>query len=179
MIKKIYCGLFFVSLLFSALAFAQNDQKVLFVCGGNTGRSPMAEGLANHFFNFPAQHYDAFSRGVNVNPKEITPETNSIKVMEELGISIQSHRATPVTVSDIQSAKLVLTMTQAQKDKLLSLDPSASEKIYTLSQCADGTQQDISDAYGKNLAFYRQTRIQIAEYIEMIEKNGFHCHHAS
>jgi protein-tyrosine phosphatase len=168
-----------MSFLFSPLCFAKNVQKILFVCGGNTGRSPMAEGLANNFFNFPEQHYHAFSRGVNVNPKEISPETNSIKVMEELGISIKSHRATPVTLSDINSAKLVLTMTEAQKDKLLSLDPSASEKIYTLSQCANGTQQDISDAYGKNLAFYRQTRIQIAQYLEMIEKNGFHCYHVS
>lgn len=174
--KKWLFLLFLAPSLMNSYAFAENTQKILFVCGGNTGRSPMAEGLANQLFDFPKYHYDAFSRGVNVNPKEITPEVNAVKVMEELDISIQSHRATSVTIADINAAKLVLAMTEAQKKKLLALDPSASNKIYTLSQCANGTQHDIDDAYGKDLAFYHQTRIKIAEYIQMIEKHDFQCY---
>ncbi len=174
--KKLLLCLLFTHLFFSISAFAQTPQKILFVCGGNTGRSPMAEGLANDFFDFPSKNYDAFSRGVNVNPKETTPEVNAVKAMNELHISIQSHHATPVTISDINSAELVLAMTLVQKNKLLALDPSAGNKIFTLSQCANGTQHDIEDAYKKDLAFYRLTRMQIAEYIEMIEKNKFQCY---
>ena len=156
----------------------QSAQRILFVCGGNTGRSPMAESLANDYFNFSAAGYEAFSRGVYVNPSEIMPEKNAVTVMHQWSqlSNIDAHRAQSVTASDIDSANIVLTMTATQKEKLLSLDPHAAKKIFLLCQCADGSTQDVSDMYGHNLAFYQQISKQIAHYLQLIKAHGFSCY---
>lgn len=161
-----------------SMVFAANDtQQILFVCGGNTGRSPMAESLANDYFNFPAEGWRAFSRGVNVNPNEIMPEKNTVIVMHQWSqsSSIDAHRAQSVTNADINSANIILVMTQAQKEKLISLDPQAKSKVFLLSQCADGSEKNVSDMYGHDLVFYQQTSKQIAHYLQLIKKHGFSC----
>lgn len=159
----------------SSLAATTTNDKILFVCGGNTGRSPMAEYLANDYFHFAKDGYIADSRGANVNPKELTPESYAIVAMKELGVKdISAHRATPVTKADINSAKLVLVMTEAHKEKLLKIDPTA-KNIYLLAECATGKKEDIADAYGHDLRFYENTRDTIAKYIELIQKNHMQC----
>lgn len=67
-------------------------------------------------------------------------------------------------------------MTQAQKEKLLALDPHAAKKIFLLSQCADGSIQDVSDMYGHDLAFYQQTSKKIAHYLQLIKAHDFSCY---
>lgn len=166
-----------ISLSYSSSSFAAttDSNKILFVCGGNTGRSPMAEYLANDYFHFAKNGYIADSRGANVNPTELTPESYAIVAMKELGIKdISNHRATPMAKADIDSAKLVLVMTEAYKEKLLKIDPTA-KNIYLLSECATGKKEDVADAYGHDLKFYENTRNIIAKYIGLIQKNNMQC----
>jgi len=159
----------------SSFAATTDTNKILFVCGGNTGRSPMAEYLANDYFHFAKNGYIADSRGANVNPTELTPESYAIVAMKELGIKdISNHRATPVTKTDIDSAKLVLVMTEAHKEKLLKIDPTA-KNIYLLSECATGKKEEVADAYGHDLKFYENTRNIIVKYIGLIQKNNMQC----
>jgi protein-tyrosine-phosphatase len=159
----------------SGVAWAEADQAISLVCTGNTGRSPMAEGLANQVLHFPQAGYPTFSRGVKVNPQHITPETDAVKAMRQVGVNIGAHRAKAVSVADIASAKLVLTMTQAQKASLLALDPSAADKVFSLSECANGTKQDVSDPYGHDMTAYRQARQQITRYLQQIQADDFRC----
>ena len=176
--KRLMQG-FLLFILPLSLVFSANDaQKILFVCGGNTGRSPIAESLANEYFNFSTDGYEAFSRGVNVNPDKIIPEENAVMVMHEWNknSNIDLHRARSVTVADIDSASIVLAMTQSQKEKLLALDPSAANKIFLFSQCANGSIQDVNDMYGHDLAFYQKTSQQIAHYLELIKDHEFSCY---
>ena len=158
----------------SSVSPIKQEQKILFVCGGNTGRSPMAEYLANDYFHFPGSGYIADSRGANVNPQEVMPEANAVIVMQELGVNMRGHRAAPVTQADIDSAKLVLVMTEGHKQKLQQLDPSA-KNIYLLSECATGKMIDVPDAYGHDLKFYERTRDTIKNYIRIIQKNDMKC----
>lgn len=148
--------------------------KVLFVCGGNTGRSPMAEYLANDYFHFEEDGYIADSRGTNVNSEEILPESNAVLVMKQLHIDIQKYRARAITRNDIESSKLVLAMTQSHKQKLLQMTPDA-KNIYLLSECATGKLIDVDDAYGQDIEFYEKTRDTIASYIKVIQGNGMLC----
>lgn len=158
-----------------SFAATTTNDKILFVCGGNTGRSPMAEYLANDYFHFAKDGYIADSRGANVNPKELTPESYAIVAMKEFGVKdISAHRAMPVTKADIDSAKLVLVMTEAHKEKLLKIDPTA-KNIYLLAECATGKKEDVADAYGHDLKFYENTRDTIAKYIGLIQKNNMQC----
>ena len=151
-------------------------QELLFICGGNTGRSPMAEGLVNAQLQKMHNHqYVAVSRGADVDPNAIMPEPNAVIAMQQKGIDISKHRAAEVTVADIDQATLVLTMTDVQKKTLIALDPKATAKIKTLSECASGVQQNVADPYGQALSVYVKTRNQIQGYIQQLAKHGFQC----
>jgi protein-tyrosine phosphatase len=150
------------------------DPLIMFVCGGNIGRSPMAEYMANYYFAFPTHGYQVDSRGANVDLKETHPEKNAIIVMSDLNIDLSKHRAKQIVVADINKATLILTMTKTHKNKVLALEPAA-KNVYMLSECADGTQTDISDAYGKDLFFYKKTRDQIKMYLQEIYAHKMKC----
>ena len=164
-----------LSLFISLSALATTKPAFLFVCTGNTGRSPMAEALANDVLDFDASGYPDFSRGINVNSEKTARETNAIIVMKELGADISATEAKTVTGADINASTWVLAMTRAHKEQLIARAPSAAAKIKMLSECATGREQDIEDAYGQDLSFYRQTRDQMATYIADIQEHGFTC----
>lgn len=141
--------------------------KTLFVCEGNTGRSYMAEAIALVHF----QH-DAFSRGLIIKGRE--PEKHAVTVMAELGIRHQ-HQASALGEIDLMHADLVLTMTAAQQSQLKQLYPAYSNKMKTLSACALGVNEDVLDAYGQSLSFYRQRRDQIFNYEAILAQRLWHC----
>jgi arsenate reductase len=64
--------------------------KVLFLCTGNSARSQMAEAFLRHY---AGDRFEVHSAGME--PKGINPYT--VRVMEELGISLEGHRSKPLT----------------------------------------------------------------------------------
>jgi protein-tyrosine-phosphatase len=139
----------------------------LFICAGNTGRSYMAEVLANKML-----YHDSFSRGLDVH--STTPEENATIALFQWNLE-QTHVPQQLQNQDIQNAELVLTMTEQQKKTLISRFPVYTNKIYTLSECATGAIKDIEDPHGKDLEFYQAIRNQIFEYEDMIASRGWSC----
>ena len=64
--------------------------KVLFLCTGNSARSQMAEALLR---KYASGRFEAYSAGME--PKGINPCT--VRVMEEINISLDGHRSKPLT----------------------------------------------------------------------------------
>lgn len=72
---------------------------------------------------------------------------------------------------------LILLMSAAlAKETLPMLDPGATRKIFMLSQCANGTTQDINDVYAHDLSVYQKTCKQIANYLQLIKNHPFSCY---
>jgi len=137
------------------------ESIVTFVCTGNTGRSPMAEALAENIIRQQHLNIIVQSRGVNVDPKERTPEQGTVTVLKERGIDISGHNATELTGTDIQRSTVLLTMTNKHKENILAQYPEAKGRVFTLAEYAIGKHEDLADPYGEPLEVYRKVESQL------------------
>lgn len=132
--------------------------KVLFVCTGNTCRSPMAEGIYNHLSE------GAFSRGLYAEGG--SSSENAIKAMEKMGIDIRGHISTQLTKEDVEESDIVFTMTKGHKMSILSVMPQCEEKVFTIGEYIGGS--DVIDPYGGSEEVYEACAEELYSYIERI-----------
>lgn len=141
--------------------------KVLFVCTGNTCRSPMAEGILKRIIKEKGLNMKVYSAGVAVYQGD-RASRNSIKAMNNIGIDISEHQASQISHELIEDADLILTMSNSHKDFILSSFESSKDKTFTLLEYAYKTDKNVADPFGGNLAMYEKTRDEIYEAIENI-----------
>lgn len=158
--------------------------KILFVCTGNTCRSPIAEGLLKSAAGKDIQiggKVEVSSAGIFAEDGE-PPSENAVRVLKEgWGIDISAHKAKTINPSDLAEADLVLTMTRSHRDSLLSVFPEYSSKIFALKEYlynkdtgTAGVQKgkilDISDPYGMPAEVYERCAEEIEKVLEMLLK---------
>lgn len=103
--------------------------KVLFVCTGNTCRSPMAEVLLREKGE---NRFDVQSAGIFASTG-IPANSNAIKALTTRNMTID-HRSKPLSDSLIDWADYIFTMTENHKQLLLQRFPEGYEKLYTLKE---------------------------------------------
>lgn len=139
--------------------------KILFVCTGNTCRSPMAEAILSAK-NLP--EVEARSAGIFAGSTPLSQNAQTVLLQQQISFA---HTSKPLGTEDMQWAELVLTMTHSHKMALLQAFPEAATKLYTLKEFAEGSTEDISDPYGGPLALYEQTFQELKLMIDkLIEK---------
>lgn len=134
-------------------------KKILFVCTGNTCRSPMAEALFNHEAN--ADHFSASSCGIYGDGVSRL-SANACEVLKEKGIYF-NHVSTPVSDKILSDADIIIGMTHKHATSLIAMYPEYSEKIYAMPT-------DISDPYGGDIETYRKCRDEIQECVDVLIK---------
>ena len=138
--------------------------RVLFVCTGNTCRSPMAEAIMKSK-DIPG--IEVKSAGVYALDGNEASE-NAKRVLEENEL-IHHHRAALLTESLINWSTYILTMTKGHKDIIISTFPDAVGKVFTLKEFSGGIGNvDISDPFGGPIETYRHTFSEINETIAKI-----------
>ncbi len=134
--------------------------KIIFVCTGNTCRSPMAEYLFKHLIpQEKKESFEIISSGINAYSK--MPISNHAKaLLKEKNIDASSHYSTLFSPKLADSDTLILTMTRAHKDAIVRLYPEFSLSVYTLFEYV-GEGSDIIDPFGGSLETYRACMLQI------------------
>lgn len=145
--------------------------KVLFVCTGNTCRSPMAEGILKSIAKEKKLQIDVYSAGISVFEGDGAAK-NAIKAMEKIGIDISEHLANGISRKLVKETDLILTMSISHRDFILLNFPEAVGKTSTLKDYAYKVDKSVADPYGGSLAMYEKTRDEIYQAIEKIIDNG-------
>ncbi len=125
--------------------------NVLFVCTGNTCRSPMAAALFNKIAMERNLDVRIESAGVFANDGD-GASAEAIVVMKKYDIDLLGHHSQTINTELIEKSDLILTMTAAHK---MLLDQYAKEKTFTLCEYAE-TDGDIPDPYGSDIEEYEE-----------------------
>ena len=147
---------------------SNSDLTLLFVCTGNTCRSPMAEQIFNEQARALSAH--AISAGLDAKAgSSMSPQ--AADALSSLGYTPTEHRSTLVSTEAVEEADVILTFTQDQKDEVAKRFPAAVEKLFTISEYANSTSgkhEDVSDPYGKSAEVYKETAETIDSLVELI-----------
>lgn len=128
-------------------------QNILFVCYGNTVRSPMAEGLAKN-----ALEDKAHIESAGISPSFTGAQPEAVRVMQDLfGIDISSHRT-----------RDVIDLEMDRFDWIIALDPYVYEALKSKYRWAHDLLHlwDIDDPYGKTVEDYKKCARLVQHYVQ-------------
>jgi protein-tyrosine phosphatase len=146
------------------------SRVVLFVCTGNTCRSPMAETL---FRDAAARRIgcavdEVEDRGLVIMSAGIAAmsggraSAEAVRVMGECGLDLRNHESQPLTDDLVRQADLILAMTRSHRQAIISQWPAAADRTHVLSHHG----HDIGDPVGGPVDMYRRCAQQIRGEME-------------
>ena len=147
-------------------------QSILFVCTGNTCRSPLAEGFLKKLLERNSlRRIEIGSAGLTAFPGS-PASFQALRVARENSLSLEKHQARLVTPELIDQADLIVVMEPGHRRQLLDLHPQAAGKILLLRHFAryGSRERGIPDPYGLNLEVYRFCFEDIKECVKSLHE---------
>jgi len=117
-------------------------RRLLFVCGGNVSRSPMAEAIARaELASLPRRAQSArwvvHSAGLSVPDTGTLMAAAASEALQRLGVTTGPHHATPLTADLCRQSAVVYCMTEEQRAAVVALAPELRDRTFRLDPVAD------------------------------------------
>ncbi len=132
--------------------------RLLFVCTGNTCRSPMAARWAQHMLaeRLQCRPEDLLDRGVIVTSAGTSggfggASPLALEVMRKRGVDLSDHASTALTPELVHQADYIFAMTRDHRDAILRMNPTAESKTRLLLD-----DDDVSDPMGGSAENYER-----------------------
>ncbi len=143
-------------------------KQLMFVCTGNTCRSPMAAHIAKEKLERHGRpDIEVVSRGLNVAELQEDMNPSAKKVLGEMGVDASGHKALQLTGSDVAASTLILTMTEAQAEEVRARYPAAKDKVFSLAAYTE-KGGDIADPFGSDLDAYHAAATDISDALGVL-----------
>jgi protein-tyrosine-phosphatase len=130
--------------------------KLLFVCSGNTCRSPLAEAIARHLAAERGLDLQVSSAGTGATEGSSASD-GSLLVAMERGIDLSEHRSRALDRRIVEEADVVLAMGPSHVERIRALGGGAKTFLLTDYASRGATLRPIADPFGGDLAVYRET----------------------
>ena len=136
-------------------------KKIVFVCTGNTCRSPMAEVVFN--FDYADSGYVAESAGLMADGSPMSE--NSIEALFDDGYRVRGlHPSRSLTRDIMEGADIVVGISSSHAMQIIMNYPEYAEKIYSMPF-------DIKDPYGGSLSIYKACLADIKKALAIVAES--------
>ena len=144
------------------------DYLILFVCSGNTCRSPMAASIATRILadklriqpsELPLRHIVVQSAGVHA-ARGMRATREAVEAVKAFNGELSSHLSQGASLDLLRRADVIYTMTDAHRQEVLDALPAAGRKTLRLDP-----EGDIDDPIGSGMSVYKQVAGHLADVL--------------
>lgn len=142
--------------------------NLLYVCSGNTCRSPMARAITQHLLDERGWSHVSVDSAGTAAVTGIGASENAIAAGLEEGLDLRAHQSKPLLPELMEWADLVLVMTPAQFELVTHLGNARKVALATDFIEGVGSGQAVRDPFGGAIEEYRQTLAQLRHAAESL-----------
>jgi protein-tyrosine phosphatase len=142
-------------------------KKILFVCSGNTCRSPLAEGIARKIFTERLKSPVIVSSAGSSAFEGMPASADAIRVASRNGVDITTHQSRLLNLNAVKDADLIVAMGEKHRATVGVLEPAALEHTVLLTDFCD-ERGDVPDPIGGGVEAYIRAFELIRKCVEQM-----------